>query len=195
MIVIVNFGAGNIKSIENALYDLNVDFCVSDDKNMIKKAEKIIFPGVGSAQEAMKALTRKNLKSTLQSTKKPFLGICLGMQLLTEFSEEGKTDCLGIIPTSVCKFDNSSVKVPHMGWNSVNYITENPLFNKISNYKNFYFANSYYVPKNDFTIAVTSYGNVFSAVVQKENFYGVQFHPEKSGKAGLQILKNFIELC
>jgi glutamine amidotransferase len=195
MIALIDYGAGNLKSVANALNDFNANYFITDDSKEIESAEKIIFPGVGEAASAIAKLKDKEIFDTIKNTNKPLLGICLGMQLLATFSEERDTKCLDVISTIVKQFDSTTVKVPHMGWNKVEYVTQNQLFKGVESGEHFYFANSFYVPITEFTIASTNYGIVFSAAVNKGNFYGVQFHPEKSGETGLKILKNFIELC
>ena len=195
MIALIDYGAGNLKSVANALDDLKVNYFVSNKADEINAAEKIIFPGVGEAASAMNKIKEKEIVDVIKNTNKPLLGICLGMQLLATFSEERNTKCLDIVKTVVKQFDSTKVKVPHMGWNKVEYKNANKLFSNVESGENFYFANSFYVPVNEYTIASTFYDTCFSASINKNNFYGVQFHPEKSGKAGLQILKNFIELC
>ncbi|MGK9367757.1 imidazole glycerol phosphate synthase subunit HisH [Melioribacter sp. Ez-97] len=195
MIALIDYGAGNIQSVKNALDDLNVDYTVTNRESDILKCDKIIFPGVGEASFAIRKLHLLNLFTMLRVTKKPLLGICLGMQLLTAKSKEGDVCCLSVFNTTTEMFDSSKVKVPHMGWNKVEIIKDNPLFEGIENNSYFYFAHSFYVPYNENTIAVSEYGVKFSAAVAKNNFYGVQFHPEKSGERGIQILKNFIEKC
>ena len=195
MIALIDYGAGNLKSVANALNDFNADYFITDKSEEINSAEKIIFPGVGEAASAISKLRDKKIFDTIKNTNKPLLGICLGMQLLATFSEERNTKCLDVISTIVKQFDAAEVKVPHMGWNKVEYKTQNLLFKGVDSGEHFYFANSFYVPITEYTIASTSYGLIFSAAVNKGNFYGVQFHPEKSGETGLKILKNFIELC
>ncbi|MFA3781762.1 imidazole glycerol phosphate synthase subunit HisH [Melioribacteraceae bacterium 4301-Me] len=195
MIAIIDYGAGNIQSVINALDDLNADFIVTNNAKEINESEKIIFPGVGEASSAMNNINSQNLTDIIQKCKKPFLGICLGMQLLCDYSEEGNVKCLGIIPVAAKKFNSEKVKVPHMGWNKIFINNKSKLFDEIENETYFYFANSFYVPANQFSIASCNYEINFSAAVQKENFYGVQFHPEKSGVVGIKLLKNFIEKC
>jgi len=194
MISVIDYGSGNIQSVLNALDDLNVDYKVTNNEQVIYNSDKIIFPGVGEASFAVRKLHVLNLFTMLRVVKKPMLGICLGMQLLCEKSAEGDVVCLGVFPGSTEKFDESKNKVPHMGWNKVKTISNSQLFKNIPDESFFYFANSYYVPLNRFTTASSNYGVDFSAVIEKENYFGVQFHPEKSGKVGIQLLKNFIEL-
>jgi glutamine amidotransferase len=195
MIALIDYGAGNLKSVANALDDFKVEYIVTNKSDEIISAEKIIFPGVGEAGSAMSKLNEQTIIESIKFTDKPLLGICLGMQLLATFSEEGNTKCLDVVQTVVKQFDSTQVKVPHMGWNQVEYKNQNKLFTSIESGENFYFANSFYVPVTEYTIASTNYGIIFSAALNKNNFYGVQFHPEKSGHAGLQLLKNFIDLC
>ena len=195
MIALIDYGVGNVASVSNALAELNQEFKITSNEVEICKADKIIFPGVGEASFAMRQLHLLNLFSALRMVKKPMLGICLGMQLMMDNSTEGNVACLGIFTGTVLKFDSTKTKVPHMGWNDIKKISESKLFTGIKNGERFYFANSYYVPVNEFTTAITTNDIDFSASLEKGNFYGVQFHPEKSGDAGLKILKNFIELC
>lgn len=195
MIAVIDYGAGNTQSIVNVLDDFNVKYIVTNREIDINASKKIIFPGVGEASFAVRKLHLLNLFTMLRVTKKPLLGICVGMQLLCEKSDEGNSVCLGIIPAVVNKFNETLVKVPHMGWNKVSYVRENKLFKDIPGNSYFYFANSYYVPLNETTLAKTEHGIEFSSAVVKDNYYGVQFHPEKSGNAGIQLIKNFVELC
>jgi len=221
MIGILDYGAGNLKSVENTLerifsrdtplrgnppnplYQGGVsrNYFISDDPQELEKADKIIFPGVGHAKFAMQILKEKSLDVFLKNYKKPVLGICLGMQILFEFSEEDNTECLGIISGKVIKFDqNICSKVPHMGWNSVRDRGEEkiPLTQPLPEGEEkdfyFYFVHSYYVPVSEFTVLECDYeGQKFSASVQYKNFTGMQFHPEKSGKVGEEILREFLE--
>jgi glutamine amidotransferase len=197
VIGIINYGAGNIRSVSNALNRLSVPHFVSDNRNELYKADKLIFPGVGEARSAMDALVRAGLTDWLKEVTVPFLGICLGMQLLFEHTTERTTDCLGIISGTNKRFNSEKfqLKVPHMGWNQVQQKAENPLFSGIRSGENFYFVHSYYAPIVPATIGMTDYDVQFTSAIQQKNYYGVQFHPEKSGKFGLQLLKNFIELC
>lgn len=194
MLAILNSGAANIRSVENALKRIDVAYFISDQVDALAAADRIIFPGVGHAAAIMQNLKDKNLVDFIRNWKKPFLGICLGMQVLFEYSEEGETDCLGVMKGRVKKFAPTiGVKIPQMAWNQVDY-QSNGLFTNINNNDFFYFVHSYRVAAVDSTIAVTDYGEQFSAVVQQNNFMGVQFHPEKSGKVGSQLLKNFCNL-
>jgi len=195
MIALIDYGSGNIQSVANALNDLNAEFVVTANEKEILDSNKIIFPGVGEASYAIRRLHLLNLFTFLQITKKPLLGICLGMQLLCERSAEGNVPCLGFIPASTELFDNTKTKVPHMGWNEVAIIKVSKLFDGIPDKTFFYFAHSYYVPVNSYTTSQTNHDALFSASVEKDNFYGVQFHPEKSGETGIHLLKNFIEKC
>ena len=197
MIGIINYGAGNIRSVSNALNRLSMPHFVSNDSDELNKADKLIFPGVGEARSAMDALMRAGLTDWLKEVTVPFLGICLGMQLLFEHTTERATDCLGIISGTNERFNGvqSQLKVPHMGWNQVQQNGKDPLFSGIISGENFYFVHSYYAPIVLATIGTTDYGVQFTSAIHEKNYYGVQFHPEKSGKAGLQVLKNFVELC
>lgn len=193
MIAMIDYGAGNVASVANALRSLNVEATLTNVAKIISEADMIILPGVGEASFAMKMLNEYGLVDAIKNCSKPFLGICLGAQLLCEFSEEGNAKCLGIIESKVLKFDEKISIVPHMGWNSIIKIKEDNLFEGIKNEDEFYFAHSYYIPIGEYTIAKTENVIEFSSVIKKDNFYGVQFHPEKSSKKGLQILKNFLE--
>lgn len=191
-IVIIKYNAGNVCSVEFGLQRLGVSSIVTDNAEEILSADKIIFPGVGAAGFAMDYLREKNLDHLIQNCKQPFLGICLGMQLLCRYSEENNTKCIGVFDEQVKKFSGDT-KVPQMGWNNV-YNLKQPLFKDLHEQEYVYFVHSYYVEKSAHTAATASYGLEYSAAIQKDNFYAVQFHPEKSGKAGEKILKNFIEL-
>ncbi|MCU7493967.1 MAG: imidazole glycerol phosphate synthase subunit HisH [Ignavibacteria bacterium] len=194
MIALIDYDAGNTASVANALGTLGQEFLLTNKEADICRADKIIFPGVGEASFAIKQLHRYNLINLLRIVKKPLLGICLGMQLLSEFSSEGNIACLGVVPGRVEKFDSSKVNVPHMGWNEVFQKKESRLFKDIKDGEFFYFANSYYLPVNEYTTATANHGIDFTAALEKDNFYGIQFHPEKSGDAGLKLLNNFLEL-
>ena len=193
MIALIDYDAGNTCSVMNALDRLEADYLLTDDIATIQSAEKVIFPGVGHAGAAMDALGRKGLVEVITNLTQPVLGICVGMQLLAEFSEEGDTRCLGIIPGSVIRFQSSpGVKVPHMGWNQTHQVTDTLLFDGIEDNAYFYYVHSYYLPTGPTTIASCTYTKPFAAVVQKDNFTGIQFHAEKSGDNGARLLHNFI---
>ena len=192
MIAIIDYVAGNVKSVENAVRRLGCENIITSDFEEIRNAEKVIFPGVGEASTAMKYLKQKNLEKLIPTLKQPFLGICLGQQLLCSFSEEGSTKCLGIFDLKVKEFPSTDI-VPHMGWNNLQKL-QGPLFEGISEADNFYFVHSYYCEVGEFTTSECDYILPFSATLQKDNFYGTQFHPEKSGDVGSKILENFLKL-
>lgn len=192
MIAIIKYNAGNIRSVENAFMRLGCDCLVTDDKEMIASAEKVVFPGVGEASSAMKYLKKYGLDVLIKSLKQPTLGICLGQQLMCNYSEEGDTDCLGIFDAAVKKFPPDEL-VPHMGWNNLENL-KSDLFSGISPEDNVYFVHSYYSALSEETIATCTYILPFSAAMQKNNFYATQFHPEKSAGVGEKIVKNFLAL-
>ncbi|HBC02975.1 MAG: imidazole glycerol phosphate synthase subunit HisH [Aequorivita sp.] len=191
-LVIINYGAGNIQSIKFALKRLGVEAILSNDEAEIRQADKVIFPGVGEASSAMQKLKTSGLDQVIPTLKQPVLGICLGMQLLCNSSEEGNTKSLGIFDVEVKRFSNE-VKVPQIGWNQISNL-KSGLFEGISENQFMYLVHSYYAPLCKETIATSEYGIQYSSAIQKDNFYGVQFHPEKSSTAGAQILKNFLNL-
>jgi glutamine amidotransferase len=195
MIALIDYGAGNVASVANALTELEEEFKITKNESEICRADKIIFPGVGEASFAIRQLHMLNLFSLLRIVKKPILGICLGMQLMADHSTEGDVTCLGIFHGAAEKFDSTKTKVPHMGWNDIEITSKSKLFQSIKSGERFYFANSYYIPVNEYTTSITNNNIKFSSAMEKGNFYGVQFHPEKSGDAGLKLLKNFVELC
>jgi glutamine amidotransferase len=195
MIALIDYGAGNTASVANVLKDLNASYIITNRESDICKADKIIFPGVGEASFAIRKLNLFNLINLLRIIKKPFLGICLGMQLMCEESDEGNVKCLGIFDGTCKLFDTEKVKVPHMGWNKVEFDNNSKLFDGVYSGERFYFAHSYYVPSNPNMIASCNYEIEFTAAMEKDNYYGVQFHPEKSGPAGIKIVRNFIEKC
>ena len=192
MIAIIDYDAGNVKSVQNALKKLGFEAVITSDIETIKNAEKVIFPGVGEASSAMKKLQERGLDAVIQNLKQPVLGICLGMQLMCNASEEGNTKALGIFDCEVKLFPNSDI-VPHMGWNNVSEM-KGKLLENISDTDNFYFVHSYYAEIGENTSSVCDYITPFSATLEKDNFYAAQFHPEKSGDAGFKLLENFLEV-
>lgn len=191
--VIIKYNAGNIQSVSFALERLGIDFSITDDKETIRQADKVIFPGVGEASTTMQYLRERTLDSLIRELKQPVLGICLGMQLMCKHSEENDTQCLGIFDEEVKKFiPEGDMKVPHMGWNQLT-LTDTWLNPALEN-QNAYFVHSYFVPVNPHTSAVTEYIVPFSAAMRRDNFYAVQFHPEKSAMAGELVLKSFLDL-
>lgn len=191
-IIIIDYGAGNIKSIQFAFNRLGFTAKLSNDIDEIRKADKLIFPGVGEASSAMKKLKESGLDVVIPTLTQPVLGICLGMQLLCKTTEENTTVGLGVFDTNIRKF-KSGVKVPQIGWNTISNL-QTDLFKGIDEHTFMYAVHSYYAESCDAQIATTSYGQSYAAALQKDNFYGVQFHPEKSSNAGAQLLRNFINL-
>lgn len=194
-IAIVKYNAGNIYSVIHALQRLGVDPMLTDDADLLRQADKVIFPGQGEASNAMRYLRERGLDEVIRSLQNPILGICIGQQLMCRHSEEGDVDCLGIFDVDVKKFQpqRHEDKVPHMGWNTLEE-TKGDLFKGLPEKPYTYFVHSYYVPLFKDTAAVTDYILPFSAAIQRDNFYATQFHPEKSGSVGERILKNFLEL-
>lgn len=201
---IVKYNAGNVQSVLFALERIGVNAIVTDNIEELNSSDKVIFPGVGEASSAMKYLKEKNLDEVIVNLKQPVLGICLGMQLMCQYSEEGNTDCLGIFDNKVSRFlspfegmsaswRTGDVKVPQIGWNTI-YDLKTNLYKDIKENEYMYLVHSYYAEINEHTIAKTNYGIEYSSSLQKNNFYGVQFHPEKSSDAGQQLLENFIKL-
>mgnify|MGYP006166731773 FL=1 len=191
-IAIIDYGAGNIKSIQFALNRLGFEGLLTNNPNEIQSADKVIFPGVGEASSAMNKLKNSGLNELIPTLKQPVLGICLGMQLMCNHTEEGNTNGLGIFDTNVIQFSNQ-VKVPHMGWNTI-YNLQSPLFQGINENEYLYLVHSFYAPLSENTIAMTNYELQYSSALQLNNFYGVQFHPEKSGLVGEKLLQNFLNL-
>ena len=191
-LIIIDYGAGNIKSIQFAFKRLGVDAILSSDPNTILSADKVIFPGVGEASNAMVKLKETGLDKLIPSLKQPVLGICLGMQLLCKHTEEADTDGLGVFDVKIKRFSNV-VKVPQMGWNTISNL-KSSMFKGINDNEYMYLVHSYYAEQCKEAIATTNYETSYASALQYENFYGVQFHPEKSSVAGERILKNFIEL-
>ena len=204
MNVIVDTGCANLSSVKFAVERLGFTATITDDIQLIKAADKVIFPGVGSAKHAMANINDKGLVETLQSLTQPVLGFCLGMQLMTRSSTEGISateggkedtiDCLGMIPTKVTPLDAQGNRLPHMGWNTLTTVAEHPVLKGISVDDYFYFVHSFAAPISEYTLASCEYGNKFSAIIGKDNFIGCQFHPERSGALGSKIIKNFLEL-
>jgi len=191
-LIIIDYGAGNIKSIQFAFKRLGVDAILSNNIDEIKAADKVIFPGVGEASSAMKMLQESGLDKIIPTLKQPVLGICLGMQLMCNFSEEGNTKGLGIFDVEIKRFSNA-VKVPQMGWNTVSNL-KSALFTGVKEKEFMYLVHSFYAKNCKECIATTTYETAYAAALQNDNFYGVQFHPEKSSLAGEQLLNNFLEL-
>lgn len=194
--VIIKYNSGNIQSVQFALERIGINAKVTDDADQIKSADKVIFPGVGEASTAMKFLRERKLNELIVSLTQPVLGICLGMQLLCRHSEENDTDCLGIFENiAVRKFDatEANLKIPQIGWNNISNL-QSTLFSNIPGDSYCYFVHGYYAEMSEHTIATTEYGITYSAAIQKNNFYGVQFHPEKSAAVGEQLLKNFLAI-
>ena len=195
MVAVIDYNAGNTRSVMNALSRLGVKAELTSDIDVIKSSDRMIFPGVGAASWAMDELKKREPIETIKEYQRPFLGICLGMQLMNSFSEEGNVDLLNITANKVRLFDkNVGVKIPHVGWNEVTFSSD-PIFKNLREKEYFYFVHSYYVEYSENTIATCFYDNVtFSAGLRKDNFYGFQFHPEKSGEVGEKLLKNFLEV-
>ena len=194
MIAIIDYKMGNLRSVENALRRLGAEFVVTADAEQIRKADKVLLPGVGNAAEAMENLREAGLVDVIRSLRRPVLGICVGMQVMCRHSEEGDVDCLGIFDARVKRFVPSvDEKVPHMGWNRIGNL-ETKLFKDIKGGEMVYFVHSYYPELCPDTIATTRHGVMFSAALKYENFYGTQFHPEKSGDVGERIIANFLKL-
>jgi glutamine amidotransferase len=194
MIAIVDYKMGNLRSVENALRRLGADFVVTADADVIRRADKVLLPGVGNAAEAMENLRAADLVDVIRSLRQPVLGICVGMQVMCRHSEEGDVDCLGIFDARVKRFlPAPEVKVPHMGWNRIGNL-ETKLFKDLDGGSYVYFVHSYYPELCPDTIATATHGVMFSAALKYENFYGTQFHPEKSGDVGERIISNFLKL-
>ena len=199
MIVIIDTGCAILSSVLFAIERLGYEVTVSKDPVILQQADKLFLPGVGTAKEAMANLLERDLIDQVSKLTQPVLGICLGMQMLAEASEESFgnepiINTLGLVEGVVEKMDIAPLRLPHMGWNQITPQLDNPLFKDIPAGSYFYFVHSYALPVNDNTIASCEYGTPFTAAVNKDNFYGVQFHPERSGKAGAQLIKNFLEL-
>ncbi|MDD7101738.1 MAG: imidazole glycerol phosphate synthase subunit HisH [Bacteroidaceae bacterium] len=194
-VVIIKYNAGNVCSVINALHRLGVSPTVTDNSELIRKADCVLFPGQGEASYTMRYLREKGLDEVICSLTQPVLGICIGMQLMCRHSEEGDTDCLGIFDVGAKRFvpTEHQFKIPHMGWNSIGNL-KSPLFKGIDNGEFVYFIHSYYIPDNDNSIAECNYIHSFCASLNKDNFYATQFHPEKSGSVGERIIENFLSI-
>ena len=193
-IAIIDYGASNLQSVANALTSLGRSFEIINDPKKLTDFDKVILPGVGAASSAMEKLKQNGFAEILPKLKVPTLGVCLGLQLFADFSEEGNVKCLSIIPGRVKRFQ-TELKVPHMGWNKVELVKKSKLTVGIPNKSFFYFVHSYYIEtEKEFVIGKTAYDVQFPAIIQKDNFYAVQFHPEKSGEWGLKLLSNFCDL-
>ena len=194
MIAIIDYRMGNLRSVENALKRLGAEFVVTADAEVIRRADRVLLPGVGNAAEAMENLRKADLVDVIRSLRRPVLGICVGMQVMCRHSEEGDAKCLGIFDAHVKRFvPTAEEKVPHMGWNSISNL-ESKLFKDIKGGEMVYYVHSYYPELCPDTIATTRHGVMFSAALKYENFYGTQFHPEKSGDVGERIIANFLKL-
>jgi glutamine amidotransferase len=199
-VVIIDTGCANVSSVKFAIQRLGYEVTISKDPQVVLAADKLFLPGVGTASEAMKNLQERNLISLVKQVEKPLLGICLGMQLLGKLSQEKgqkaneSVECLGLCDGEVSLLQTGDLPLPHMGWNTVSAQTGHPLFNGIEEGEYFYFVHSFGMPVGDYTIAQCDYGQGFSAAIQSGNYYGVQFHPERSSKAGAQLIRNFLEL-
>jgi glutamine amidotransferase len=196
--VIVDTGCANLSSVRFAIERLGFDVTITDDIELITKADKVIFPGVGCAKHAMANIKAKGLVNVLQGLTQPVLGFCLGMQLMTESSTEGgnseEIPCLNLIPTKVEPLKAQGNRLPHMGWNTLTHVSEHPIFKGISIGDYFYFVHSFAAPVSEYTIASCEYGSAFSAAIAKDNFIGCQFHPERSSALGSKIIQNFLEM-
>ncbi|MBK5142672.1 imidazole glycerol phosphate synthase subunit HisH [Budviciaceae bacterium BWR-B9] len=193
-VVILDTGCANLASVAYAVKRLGYNPVVSRDPDIVLRSDKLFLPGVGSASAAMKILNERELIPLIKACTQPVLGICLGMQLLAKSSEEGSTDTLGIIDAPIKQMKADNLPLPHMGWNNVNPLAGHHLFRGIEDGAYFYFVHGYAMPVCSATIAHSTYGEPFTAAVQQDNFFGVQFHPERSGQAGAQLLKNFLEM-
>lgn len=192
-VAIVKYNAGNTASVVNALHRLGIEPVITDEADELRNADKVIFPGVGEASTAMQYLQDRGLDAVIKSLTQPVLGICLGMQLMCGSSEENDTDCLGILPHRVRRFESETLKIPHTGWNRI-YRLRSRLFDGVADGSRVYFVHGYYVETGEYTTSVSDYGQDFSSGIELRNFHAIQFHPEKSGEVGALILENFLRL-
>ncbi|WP_440904719.1 imidazole glycerol phosphate synthase subunit HisH [Catenovulum sp. SX2] len=193
-VVIIDTSCANLSSLKFGVERLGYKVAVTDNAEQIKNADKVFLPGVGAAGAAMRIIKEKGIPEIVQGLQQPVLGICLGMQLMTEHSAEGNVDCLGLIPGNVRPIKADCLRLPHMGWNTLTEIKDSPLFEGISQQDYFYFVHSLCVAPSEYTLATCDYGQTFSASIHHKNFYGVQFHPERSGKSGARVIQNFLEM-
>jgi len=194
-VAIIDSGGANIASLRFALERLGVDSVLTSDSSALREASHVLLPGVGTAADCMERLRKAGLIDTIRTLTQPILGICVGMQLLFEASDEGDVDCLGLLPGRVKRFDDKpGLTIPHMGWNQLEFVERSPLLADIEPGAYVYFVHSYCVPTSDITMAWCTYGETFSAIVQRDNIYGVQFHPERSAQTGSLLLRNFLRL-
>ncbi len=193
MITIIDYGMGNLFSLSSSLMRLNAPYTITSDPEIIKNAEKVILPGVGEASSAMRNIKEYGLEEVIKNLRVPVLGICIGMQLLCKWSEEGNTECLGLFSADVKRLRGDGIKVPHMGWNRI-YNLKGVIFNDVDEGEWLYFIHSYAPETCETSMSYTQYGDIFSSSLKNNNFIGTQFHPEKSGKTGEKILNNFLNI-
>ncbi|HMP29349.1 MAG TPA: imidazole glycerol phosphate synthase subunit HisH [Saprospiraceae bacterium] len=192
-LAIIDYNAGNTKSVINALRRLGIEPILTADPELILQADKVILPGVGHAGSAMAELHKRNLVEVIRSVSVPFLGVCVGMQLMMDWSEEGDTQCLSLVEGDIIKFQSKDYKIPQIGWNTVEH-NESQIFKDIPQNSYFYFVHSYYLPMNKYGAATTNYIQPYHVAIQKDNLFGVQFHPEKSAQWGEKLLENFLKI-
>jgi glutamine amidotransferase len=193
-IAIIKYNAGNVASVMYALDRIGMNYSWTDEEEEIRTADKVIFPGVGEASTAMAYLREKQLDRLIPTLKQPVLATCIGMQLLCKHSEENDTTCMGVFDVAIKRFQSSDLKIPHVGWNSIEAQGQNPLMKDLKASEFVYFVHSYYAPLNPYTSAICDYVQPFSAMLQKDNFYAAQFHAEISGQAGQRVIENFLAL-
>ena len=193
-IAIIKYNAGNVASVMYALDRIGVNYSWTDEEEEIRRADKVIFPGVGEASTAMAYLREKQLDRLIPKLKQPVLATCIGMQLLCKYSEENDTTCMGVFDVAIKRFQSTDLKIPHVGWNSIEARGQNPLMKGLNASEYVYFVHSYYAPLNPYTSAICDYVQPFSAMLQKDNFYAAQFHAEISGQAGQRVIENFLAL-